>query len=126
MATTRRQATREREAKKRCYLRPGPRGAFEGKIKARWTVKGKFDIPAGSTFILWRLGNEDTGLKLVELAPPDGDVRTTAILLLKVYHVQGNHYFGTRRINLTGPTAVTTSARFNVYENESDFGLMVD
>ena len=89
-------------------------------------MEGKVDIPAGSTFILWRLGNEETGPKLVELAPPDGDVRTTAILLLKVYHVQGNHYFGTRRINLTGPTAVTTSARFNVYENESDFGLMVD
>ena len=126
MATTRRETTRERETKKRCYLKPGPRGAFEGQIKERWTVEGKVDIPAGSTFILWRLGNDETGPKLVELAPPDGDVRTTAILLLKVYHVEKNHYFGMRRIDLNGPTTVKTSARFNVYENESDFGLMVD
>ena len=108
-----------------CYLKKTGRGSFEGKTQEAWKIAGKINIPAGSTFVLWQLGNNEQGPKLIELAAPGNDIAKRAILLLKVFHAKENRYYGKRRVNLSGPLEVTVQADFNVYQNEDDFGLTV-
>ena len=111
--------------KKTCFLKPDPRGCFVGEINEPWEIEGKVNIPAGARFVLWRLGTEERGPKLVELAAPNADITKKAILLLKVYFAENNRYYGKRRLDLRGPMAVTKDAKFNVFENSEDFGLTV-
>ena len=110
---------------KPCYLSHTRRGCYVGTIQERWTIDGKVDLPRGSQFVVWPLGTDEKGPKLLEVAPPGSDISKAAILLVKLFHVKGNQYYGTRRVTLRGELQVTTSAEFNLFQNERDFGLTV-
>ena len=115
---------------KPCYLWHDPRGCHVGRIEEPWKIPDAIHIDKGSQFVLWELGNETSGPKLIELVPPDGDVTRDAILLLKVFHWEKNRYFGMPHATLLGrrksdPPRVDSRAKFTVFANERNFGLTV-
>ena len=110
---------------KTCYLKPTTRGCFVGALEERWKIADKVDIPKGAQFVVWPLGNEKRGPKLLELAAPGADISQQAILIAKLFYADRNRYYGTRRVNLSGRMEVTTKADFNLYENDRDLGLTV-
>ena len=108
-----------------CYLEKQRRGDYVGTISEAWKIDGKIDIPEGSKFVVWSMGSDHRGPKLLEFVPRGGDVATDAILLVKLHHTEGNRWYGKRKVDLTGRNTITTEAHFSLYENKKNIGLTV-
>ena len=122
--------TEEHQAMKRtsikpCYLEKQRRGDYVGTITEAWRIDRKIDIQEGSKFVVWPMGSDKQGPKLLEFVPPGADVATDAILLAKLHHTEKNRWYGKRKVDLTGGNRITTEADFNLYDNGRNFGLTV-